>query len=67
MSKPAKKLSALLGNVLKGIALPAQVYSTNDYTYPHASTRDALRGDWERIGGDFKTVIKRENGKTTSR
>lgn len=67
MSKPAKKLGSLIAHVLSGIALPAQVYSANEYTYPHASTRDALRGDWERIGGDFKAVIKRENGKVTSR
>ncbi len=63
MWQPAKKLSVFLGNLLKGIALPAQVYTVRDYTYPHASTREALLSDLEKIGGDFKKVIEREKAK----
>jgi hypothetical protein len=30
-------------------------------SYPHASSMDALRSDWVRIGRDMKNVVRREN------
>jgi hypothetical protein len=33
---------------------------------PYASTADALRSDWLRIGADFKAVIRRRNDRVKS-
>lgn len=61
-----KILGISLSSIVKGMSAPAQVYTVNTYRYPHKSERDALRSDWERVGGDFLTVIKREHGKVAS-
>jgi len=66
MTKIAKKIRTSLAQITKGMSSPAQVYQINHYRYPHNSERDAMRGDWERVGGDFKVVIERENGKATA-
>lgn len=63
MTKIAKKIRASLAQITKGMSSPAEVYQIKQYRYPHNSERDAMRGDWERVGGDFKVVIGRENGK----
>lgn len=67
MTKLAKKSSSLLAKMVKGMAAPSDVYDVKQYRYPHNSERDALRSDWERVGGDFKVIIERENGKTAAK
>lgn len=66
MNRPAPDYKELLANILKGMATPADVYRVNRYRYPHNAELNALRGDWERVGNDFKTVIDREHGKAAS-
>ncbi len=67
MNPLTQKYKELIAAVLKGMAAPGDVYHVNQYRYPHGSELDALRGDWERVGNDFKSVIERENGKAASR
>lgn len=67
MPKTVKKIQASLAQIIKGMSSPAQIYQINHYRYPHNSERDAMRGDWERVGGDFMVVIERENGKAAAR
>lgn len=57
---------SLLSAVLSGLALPASVYSTHTFPRLTGSDLDRLRGDVERVGSSFKTVIVRENGKKTA-
>ena len=52
--------------MVKGMAAPSDVYDVKQYRYPHNSERDALRSDWERVGGAFKAIIERENGKAAA-
>jgi hypothetical protein len=66
MTKIAKKIRTSLDQITKGMSSPAEVYQIKQYRYPHNSERDAMRSDWERVGGDFKVAIDRENGKTTT-
>ncbi|MDR2689226.1 MAG: hypothetical protein LBB76_05650 [Azoarcus sp.] len=47
----------------EGLAAPGMIEPTPAITrihLPRVSSRDALRSDWERIGGDFSRVIARE-------
>jgi hypothetical protein len=50
----------------QGVAAPSIFYSPTVHTQmiecpsAHRSDRDAMRGDWERIGMDFRHVIARE-------
>ena len=39
--------------------LPVKVYEVNHYAYPHSSPEEAMRGDWERVGKDFRIAIER--------
>jgi len=50
-----------LSGILSGISSTATVYETRPYGYGHASATDALRGDWARVGRDFRRVIDRAN------
>lgn len=52
--------------VLNGMASTVEPASKNKYAYPHSSDMSAMRSDWLRVGGDIKTVIKRENVKTAA-
>jgi hypothetical protein len=66
---PERGASVFLRAMLIGMAAPALIFETpriTRLTPPPPTTRDArasldaLRGDWERIGQDFSTVIARE-------
>jgi hypothetical protein len=57
MAKQTDKASAFVGGVLRGIAAPLDTFKVNSYPYPHASDRDAIQRDLQRVGEDFKTVI----------
>jgi hypothetical protein len=46
------------------LSLPAKVYRVNRYRYPHKSEQDAMRGDWEKIGGDFRVSIAKAERET---
>ena len=48
-----------------GLASPLLLTSADSVRLPRVEPRqvsdlDALRGDWEKIGGDFRRVIARE-------
>ena len=51
--------------VLGGLASPLCVYARPDFV-DHRSDLAKMRGDWERVGGDFYKVIARENGEVPS-
>ena len=67
MAITTKTSATVLARIIKGMSSPADVFQIKKYRYPHLSEREALRGDWGRVGGDFKVVIERENGKTSAR
>jgi hypothetical protein len=62
--------AAFVDAVLIGMAAPTLLFSPLEYPRIHAdklphptsrpSGRDAMRGDWYRIGADFERVIARE-------
>ncbi|MGI4776918.1 MAG: hypothetical protein ACRYGA_02175 [Janthinobacterium lividum] len=54
--------SALIAGVLAGIASPATIGAPVKYPRPQGSDLNRMRADVQRLGGDFKTVIERENG-----
>lgn len=47
-------------------SLPAKVYQANRYLYPHGSEQEAIRGDWEKIGGDFRVSIAKAERETAA-
>ena len=47
------------------LSLPAEVYRANRYRYPHESDQEAMRGDWEKIGGDFHVSIAKAEREST--
>ena len=57
------RTKALLAGILAGICAPASIGAAAEYPRPRGSDLDRLRGDVDRIGRDFKTVISREHGK----
>ena len=58
--------SALIAGILAGLTAPASIGATVAYPHPQGNDLSRLRGDVERLGRDFSTVIKRENGKQKS-
>jgi hypothetical protein len=64
-----KQLQEKLGFVhglFRGLSSPAEVYLPLHYPEHQRAALEQMRSDWERIGGDFKTVISREYGESTS-
>lgn len=56
--------SAIVAGVLAGMASPATIYANTNYPLVGGSDMSRMRGDVTRVGQDFSTVIKRENGKS---
>jgi hypothetical protein len=52
--------------ILAGMASPGSLWERTEYPKLAGSDLSRLRGDAQKIGGYFATVIERENGKTTS-
>lgn len=46
--------------LLRGFGSAAEIFGERVEPEFSASTTDALRSDWERIGRDFRAVISRE-------
>jgi hypothetical protein len=44
-------------------SLTAFGHPAPQWRYPHASTMEALRGDWVRIGRDMKLTAEREHAR----
>lgn len=58
--KTRRKKRKFLGFLSRiALDLPAKVYEVNRYPYPHSSPEEAMRGDWERVGKDFRVAIER--------
>lgn len=63
-----KKSHAFWAAFWHGLAAPAMAFSPSQIPTIESPTvgrsdRDAMRGDWERIGGDFRNVIAREEAR----
>ena len=56
--------SALFAGILAGLASPVTVYASSPYPRLNGSDTARLRGDVGRVGGDFSTVISRQNVKS---
>jgi hypothetical protein len=57
-------------NVMRGVisalgAVGSMGYAER-YSLDRGSDLSELRGDWDMVGQDFRTVIQREHGKTIS-
>ena len=65
MTKQVRIVKSLINGVFRGLEAPADTFQVNHYTYPHASERDALRGDWKRVGDQIQRSMNR-HGKTTA-
>lgn len=61
-----KKTRKILSDLLVGMGLPSEVYVEKKYKRARRNSVAAMRSDWERIGMDFRAVIRRENGKASS-
>ena len=48
------------------LSLPARVYRTSRYLHPHESDQEAMRGDWEKIGADFRVSISKAERETAA-
>lgn len=46
--------------------LPSKVYEVKRYAYPHSSPKDAMRGDWVRVGKDFRVALERAYDETSN-
>lgn len=57
-----KHKGALLAGVLAGLAAPGTIGASVEYPRPQGSDLKRLRGDVNRVGRDFLTVINREDG-----
>jgi hypothetical protein len=66
MTKQLRKAKALIDSIFRGIEVPADTFSFTTYAYPHKSERDAMRGDWRRVGDDLRDAIKRTEGETAA-
>ena len=51
------KMWVSYGYMKPDLSLPAKVYQAKRYLYPHESEQEAMRGDWEKIGADFRVSI----------
>ena len=60
------KFKALIDGVFRGFETPIDIFVVNHYEYPHPSERDALRGDWYRVGRTLKDAMKRADVKAAS-
>ena len=61
--KTRHKKRKFLGSLSRiTLDLPSKVYEVNRYAYPHSSPEAAMRGDWERVGKDFRVAIERVYG-----
>ena len=61
-----RRNGALIAGILAGIASPGAIGSVVEYPRPQGSDLGRMRGDVQRLGRDFSTVIERENGKKKS-
>lgn len=57
-----KKRKSLMAGILSGLA-PASVYERTKYPTLKGSDVNRMRGDVERVGKQFSTVLDRENEK----
>ena len=58
-----RRKDALIAGVIAGMASPGAIGTPGPYRLPQGSDLQRMRGDVERLGRDFSSVIKRENGK----
>lgn len=58
MGTPMRK--SFWRGLLRGLGSPAEIFGERVEPEHSASATEALRSDWERIGGDFRAVIGRE-------
>lgn len=58
-----QRSKALLAGILASLTAPASIGAAVEYPRPQGSDLGRMRGDVERVGCDFNTVIKREHGK----
>ena len=56
--------SAFFAGILAGIASPATIFANSNYPPLRGSDIERMRGDVERVGNNFATVIEREHAKT---
>ena len=61
-----QRKSALIAGVLAGLTAPGSIGAAVDYPRPQGSDLGRMRGDMNRVGRDFSTVINRENGHKTA-
>jgi hypothetical protein len=62
-----KAMRAMRSRIPKpDLSLPAKVYQANRYLYPHGSEQEAMRGDWEKIGDDFRVSIAKAERETAA-
>lgn len=54
---------ALIAGILAGIASPATIAAPVRFERLQGSDLSRMRGDVERVGRDFSTVIDRERGR----
>ncbi len=47
-------------SVIKGMMSTLTVSSSELYRYPYRNAAEAFRGDWKRIGGDIKQVLRQQ-------
>ena len=45
---------------LRGLGSPGEVFRPPRFRIPRRSDAQALRQDWEKIGGDWRAVMPRE-------
>ena len=58
-----QRRNALIAGVIGGIESPGSIGVSVNYPLPKGTDLQRMRADVERLGLDFSTVIRRENGK----
>lgn len=61
-----KQSKALIAGVFAGLSAPASMGVPAEYPRLVGSDLNRLRGDVQRVGRDFETVIKKKNGEARS-
>lgn len=68
MPKHLRVRSSFVRGFLRGLAAPAEIYGRYDVRMPAAaSVGEALRSDWNRVGGDLRSAVTRANGEATDK
>lgn len=55
-----RRLGSFWYGLLRGLSCPIELFGSPSVRLPYRSDAEALRKDWENIGGDFSAAMTHE-------